>query len=109
MPNLKVLYLMKNPVVKKIRNYRKTIISKIPSLRYLDDRPVFDDDRRYAEAWERGGVEEEKEERKKIKAEKDAKHEEYHRNFKSMMDRARAEKKAEDAKKAEEKAAEMAL
>jgi len=103
MTNLKVLYLMKNPFVKKIRNYRKTLISKLPELRYLDDRPVFEDDRRYAEAWTRGGVEEEKEERLKIRAEKDAKHQEYHRNFKAMMDRARAEKKESDElKKAEE-------
>ena len=63
MPNIKVLYLQGNPVTSKIKNYRKTMISKIPTLKYLDDRPVFDDDRRNAEAFARGGLEEEREER----------------------------------------------
>lgn len=39
MADLRVLYLMGNPVVKKIPHYRKTIISKCQHLRYLDDRP----------------------------------------------------------------------
>ena len=51
MPNLKVLYLQNNPVTKKIKNYRKTIIAAIPTLTYLDDRPVFKEDRRHAEAF----------------------------------------------------------
>ena len=67
MPNLKVLYLQNNPVTKKIPNYRKTIISNIPTLTYLDDRPVFKDDRRHAEAFARGGLEEERKERNLIK------------------------------------------
>jgi len=104
MPTLRVLYLMKNPMCKKIRNYRKTVTYKLKELRYLDDRPVFEDDRRYAEAFGRGGLEEEKEERVKIRQERDRKHEEYHKNFKAMMDKARAEKKEADKLKAEEKA-----
>lgn len=55
MPELKVLYLKGNPVVKKIPHYRKTVIAKIPTLSYLDDRPVFRDDRRYAEAFVKAG------------------------------------------------------
>ena len=73
MPNLKVLYLKGNPCVNKIKNYRKTVISKIPTLLYLDDRPVFADDRRNAEAFARGGIEEERKEREKIAQEKRAK------------------------------------
>lgn len=74
MPNLKVLYMMNNPVCKKIRNYRKTIISKIPTLLYLDDRPVFKEDRRHAEAFQRGGIDEERAERARIKQEEQEKH-----------------------------------
>jgi hypothetical protein len=49
--DLRVLYLIGNPVIKNIRHYRKTVIAKCKTLRYLDDRPVFDDERRRVEAW----------------------------------------------------------
>lgn len=51
MPRLKVLYLMGNPVVKALRHYRKRIIGTCVDLRYLDDRPVFEDERRRVTAW----------------------------------------------------------
>ena len=66
MPNLGVLYMQGNPVCKKISNYRKVLTSRIPTLKYLDDRPVFEDDRRYAEAWAKGGIEAERNERKVV-------------------------------------------
>eukprot|EP00520_Triparma_pacifica_P003711 CAMPEP_0118662062 /NCGR_PEP_ID=MMETSP0785-20121206/16619_1 /TAXON_ID=91992 /ORGANISM="Bolidomonas pacifica, Strain CCMP 1866" /LENGTH=487 /DNA_ID=CAMNT_0006555557 /DNA_START=60 /DNA_END=1520 /DNA_ORIENTATION=+ len=50
-PELRVVYLKGNDVVKKIKHYRKTIISRCKNLRYLDDRPVFDDERRRCNAW----------------------------------------------------------
>lgn len=75
MPNLKVLYLKGNDCIKKIRNYRKTVIARIPSLKYLDDRPVFEEDRRQAEAFARGGLDEERKERETIKVEKETRDE----------------------------------
>ncbi len=51
------------------------MIAKLPELKYLDDRPVFVDDRRNAEAFSRGGFEEERKERDAIAAEKRAKDE----------------------------------
>jgi dynein assembly factor 1 len=51
MPNLTVLYLKGNPCVKEIKHYRKTIIARCPKLKYLDDRPVFDDERLRSEAF----------------------------------------------------------
>eukprot|EP01107_Rhizomastix_libera_P006686 TRINITY_DN20827_c0_g1_i1.p1 TRINITY_DN20827_c0_g1~~TRINITY_DN20827_c0_g1_i1.p1 ORF type:complete len:387 (-),score=159.48 TRINITY_DN20827_c0_g1_i1:49-1125(-) len=69
MPNLRVLNLMGNKVVAEIPHYRKTLVAKLKQLRYLDDMPVFPDERRTTEAWFRGGYQAEVEERKKIKEE----------------------------------------
>lgn len=61
LPHLAVLYLSGNPCVKKIRHYRKVVIARLPSLKYLDDRPVFDDERLRVDAWyaafKEGGLE----------------------------------------------------
>ena len=51
LPQLKCLYLTGNPLVSALSNYRKTVIAAIPTLSYLDDRPVFERERRCAEAW----------------------------------------------------------
>jgi hypothetical protein len=50
-PSLAVLYLQGNPVVKKLRHYRKQVVARLPGLKYLDDRPVFPDERRRCDAW----------------------------------------------------------
>ncbi|GMI57715.1 hypothetical protein ScalyP_jg6125 [Parmales sp. scaly parma] len=50
-PSLKVVYLKGNEIVKKIAHYRKTMISRCRQLRYLDDRPVFDEERRRCNKW----------------------------------------------------------
>jgi dynein assembly factor 1 len=107
MPNLKVLYCQNNAISKGpncIKGYRKTIVAKIPQLRYLDDRPVFADDRRHAEAWFRGGIEEERKERELIRQEEREAHHEYHRKFKEMMRKAREEKRLADEQKAKAEA-----
>ncbi|KAK3277784.1 Leucine-rich repeat-containing protein oda7 [Cymbomonas tetramitiformis] len=66
MPNLGVLYMQGNPIVSRFSFYRKTLISNLPKLGYLDDRPVFENERLCAEAWKRGGLEEERAERGRI-------------------------------------------
>ena len=94
MPDLRVLYLMGNPVVKNIRNYRRTVVSRCKSLKYLDDRPVFDEERRRTDAWakviEQGGtndeaLEAEREELKLIRKEKDELDERNFRAFEQLM------------------------
>jgi dynein assembly factor 1 len=94
LPDLRVLYLMGNPAVKHIRNYRKTVISRCKQLKYLDDRPVFDDERRRTDAWaaviEAGGtaeeaLEAERGELRKIRQEKDDADERNFRAFETMM------------------------
>jgi dynein assembly factor 1 len=55
---LGALYLAKNPFCQTMEAYRKRLISGLRHLRYLDDLPVFEDERRLAEAYVRGGAEE---------------------------------------------------
>jgi hypothetical protein len=51
LPRLKCLYLKGTPLVRAAQNYRKRVIAALPGLTYLDDRPVFEQERRCAEAW----------------------------------------------------------
>ncbi|XP_049880487.1 uncharacterized protein LOC126376975 [Pectinophora gossypiella] len=62
---LKVLVLTGNPVVRQIPAYRKTLTLRLKELLNLDNRPVFPRDRACAEAWQRGGVQEEIAERRR--------------------------------------------
>lgn len=57
MPELAVAYLQNNKFNKKIAHYRKVLINQIPSLKYIDDKPIFEDEKRCALAWGRGGLE----------------------------------------------------
>ncbi|XP_034460455.1 dynein assembly factor 1, axonemal-like [Hippoglossus hippoglossus] len=63
MPELRVLNLMGNEVVRKIPNYRKMVIIRLKQLTFLDDRPVFPKDRACAVAWVAGGLDGERKER----------------------------------------------
>lgn len=104
MPNLKVLYLQNNKLIKGIKAYRKTLTVKLPLLCYLDDRPVFPEDRRHADAFARGGIEEERKERDRIRQENNEKDEKNRKAFKDMMESAKEQRRL--AKEAEKKALE---
>nr|CDS28725.1 dynein assembly factor 1 axonemal [Hymenolepis microstoma] len=66
MPNLRVLYNQGNPFIKDVKYYRKNFINQCKELTYLDDRPVFPKDRACAEAFYRGGADEENRVRKEL-------------------------------------------
>jgi dynein assembly factor 1 len=103
MADLRVLYLKGNPAAKKIVNYRKSLTVYCKELRYIDDRPVFEDDRRCAEAFNRGGIEEERAEKRRIKEEKNEAHLRNMRLFNEMIENTRREKKERDAMRKEDK------
>eukprot|EP00490_Sorites_sp_Unknown_P018407 CAMPEP_0114668024 /NCGR_PEP_ID=MMETSP0191-20121206/35579_1 /TAXON_ID=126664 /ORGANISM="Sorites sp." /LENGTH=195 /DNA_ID=CAMNT_0001920123 /DNA_START=270 /DNA_END=857 /DNA_ORIENTATION=+ len=103
MADLRVLYLKGNPCAKKIPNYRKGITAVCENLKYLDDRPVFPEDRRAAEAFNRGGLEEERAERRRIKEEESAKHERNMKAFQDMIENVRREKRERDSMREEDK------
>ncbi|KAG8344933.1 hypothetical protein TRVL_04235 [Trypanosoma vivax] len=69
LPRLRALKLSGNPLVRTLPRYRKTVLLRCGGLLHLDDRPVFDNERRLVTAWGRGGDEEEKRERQLIKDE----------------------------------------
>eukprot|EP00940_MAST-03C_sp_MAST-3C-sp2_P000983 g983.t1 len=103
LPNLRVLYVKGNPFVKKVRFYRKNVIYRFPELKYLDDRPVFDDDRSRAVAWcegfKKGGVKAAREaEKAEIARLRKAKEDKARRNmeaFDEMIRKAREQKQSE--------------
>eukprot|EP00758_Cryptobia_borreli_P005094 Tbor_TRINITY_DN4730_c0_g1::TRINITY_DN4730_c0_g1_i1::g.16962::m.16962/K19750/DNAAF1, LRRC50, ODA7; dynein assembly factor 1, axonemal len=72
MPVLGVLYLQGNGLVHTLKNYRKNMVANLQLLTYLDERPVFPEERRATEAWARGGPDAESMERKLIRDEKTA-------------------------------------
>jgi hypothetical protein len=86
LPSIKVLYLQGNECVRKISHYRKTLISSLKNLTYLDDKPVFEDERRFAEAFTRGGLEEEKKERALFRKEKEEAELQRIQDFRDMIE-----------------------
>eukprot|EP00842_Homolaphlyctis_polyrhiza_P002333 jgi/Hompol1/30/HPOL_003834-RA len=82
LPELAVLNLMGNPVIRKIQSYRRSMVSRCKSLTYLDDRPIFENERLATEAWAIGGVEAERAERER---QREAEQESQRRNFEAMQ------------------------
>ena len=62
-PNLRVLYFFGNGIVKHIPHYRKSMVNNCRLLKYLDNRPISQDERRRCNRWgdalESGGTIEE--------------------------------------------------
>jgi len=82
---LKVLYLKGNPFIKHITSYRKRVLAALPNVTYLDDRPVFEDERRICNAWARDGRQGEQEERDLLRKEREEKNKKQHEQFKDLV------------------------
>lgn len=48
---LRSLYVKDNPFLEKVQRCRKTLVARIESLAYMDDRPVSEFERKTSEAW----------------------------------------------------------
>ena len=59
MEKITCLYLAGNPCVRLIGHYRRAMTVCMVNLYYLDEKPIFEDDRLLAEAFVKGGKEEE--------------------------------------------------
>mmetsp|Transcript_2837 Transcript_2837/g.8746 ORF Transcript_2837/g.8746 Transcript_2837/m.8746 type:complete len:476 (-) Transcript_2837:41-1468(-) len=53
---VKVLRYQGNPGIRHIEHYRKRLVNALPSLTYLDERPVLPVERRSCAAWAEGGL-----------------------------------------------------
>jgi len=97
MKNLHVLNLMGNPCIRNIDSYRRNMIVNCKMLTYLDDRPVFDQERACCEAWAIGGREAEKEERERWVKKEQQKITDSVNALLNMRDRKQAEKSNQEA------------
>jgi len=68
--HIRYLEMKGNEFIRNCPNYRKVTIARVPTLGYLDDRPVDSNDRLLAQAFVQGGVEEERKVREEIQREK---------------------------------------
>lgn len=72
LPLVSVIYMQGNGLSHRLRSYRRNMILHLSALTYLDERPVFPEERRVVEAWGRGGEDAEAAERAAIREEKRA-------------------------------------
>ncbi|KAF5223185.1 Outer row dynein-assembly protein 7 [Trypanosoma cruzi] len=88
--NVSVIYLHGNPAICGLKGYRRQMVLSLPQLTYLDERPVFPEERRCVEAWGAGGEAAEKQERAAIQEEKKKHLESCVRVFSDRMEENRA-------------------
>ena len=87
-----------------LEKFQIILTFKIKQLRYIDDKPIFDDERRFAEAFGRGGLEEERKDRENYKQEKKDEQIKRIKDFQEMIDGWRDKTKPQnDLKLLEEK------
>lgn len=92
------LMLHGNDFVRSVKNYRKTIIVENGNLKYLDEHPVFDDERRCAIAFIKGGLDGERKERAVIRQEEADRQASQKLFFKGIVENAKKKREIEEVK-----------
>eukprot|EP01062_Namystynia_karyoxenos_P058606 TRINITY_DN50125_c0_g1_i1.p1 TRINITY_DN50125_c0_g1~~TRINITY_DN50125_c0_g1_i1.p1 ORF type:complete len:519 (+),score=218.22 TRINITY_DN50125_c0_g1_i1:95-1558(+) len=87
---LKCLYVQGNEIGGQTRYWRRKVVGGIKTLTYMDERPVFEEERHAVDAWMVGGFEAEQAERDRLRAAKKAEEKESMRKWKEMQDKGRA-------------------
>ena len=75
LPTLRVLHLHHNPLVTQQPTYRRTLLSQLPSVQWLDERGVREDERAGLEGWKESGMQGEREARGRLLEERREKEE----------------------------------
>ncbi|CAK9104161.1 unnamed protein product [Durusdinium trenchii] len=98
LPNVLCLYIHHNPCSRGLKDARRRLVSTLPKLRWIDERPVTAMERAGCEAWAIGGKDAEMEAKHahwlKEKEEKDRSFQNYRRIQQEYVERANALKEA---------------
>ena len=73
--------------------YRKNLTGSLKNLYYLDDRPVFESERIFADAWKKGGKEAEQQARQKYVEEQENKKKKHMEIERAKWDKTREQRK----------------
>ena len=113
LPNVQCLYIHHNPCSRALKDGRRRLISRLPKLRWIDERPVTSIERAGCEAWALGGKEAEMEAKKghwlKEKEDKEKSFQNFRRVQEAHAERAKAQKEAQARRDAARDKAEAAL
>ena len=111
LPNILCLYIHHNPCSRGLKDARRRLVSTLPKLRWIDERPVTTMERAGCEAWAVGGKDAEMEAKHahwlKEKEEKDRSFQNYRRIQQEYVERANALKEAQAMGEAVIEAAEV--
>jgi hypothetical protein len=92
LPALACLVLTGNPFLRTMRQYRKTVLSSMPTLTHLDDRPVFEEERVAVAAWSVGGAKAERDAREAYRQDQRKKDRDAMEAYREWVERKRQER-----------------
>ena len=107
LPQLRVLYVLGNPLLSSLSHYRRRTLAALPQLTYLDERPVFEDERRLVAAWQREGLEGERAEKGRMRSEERDKERRQWELFDKLVNEAGSEREQKEHDELAKQAAEQ--